>query len=517
MKKITLYPIYKFVLPFLFIYLIQPQLRAQTMTFDTNLTVAGFTLSGLTHSTQAGGVAYPEGVTVNDVITIAKDAFCFNFTSMRVSCWAGNVSVPGGTCTDYSNGVWKVWSNKGDEQNFSVLNENKVVIFNWVNVQWVKIQLITPDTNGTPNDTFDLDDIVYTVPVKTVADTPTVTANPNPSCPGVPTTLSISGDLNDATHWIIYTGSCGGTKVGETTSSTFDVSPTVETTYYVRGEDECGCVITGNCNTVTVSMKTPSTPLASVTSDLDNVCTSTSVLLTANGGTTGTGALIKWYSGTNGSGTPLGSGTSISVAPTNTASYYVRREGDCNSTSDATIKITVDDIEVPTVICQDYTLMLDVDGNGSIIAANVDNGSIDNCSTVTLSISKTNFTLIDVGDVSVTLTVEDENSNSDTCIATVTVQANSLSSDEFSLQGISIFPMTFNDHLNIRIPQLYSNSEFLVQLFNIKGQTLLNHSEKSKNSTFKITNLNIFSTGLYFLKITNIDEGKSVTKKIIKF
>ena len=82
---------------------------------------------------------------------------------------------------------------------------------------------------------------------------PTVTANPSAICPGSSSTLTITGTLNDATAWHIYTGSCGGTNIGSTASSTFAVSPSATTTYYVRGEG--GCVTPGSCGTVTVTVK----------------------------------------------------------------------------------------------------------------------------------------------------------------------------------------------------------------------------------------------------------------------
>lgn len=64
---------------------------------------------------------------------------------------------------------------------------------------------------------------------------PTVTATPSTVCPGEMSTLNISGMLNDATQWHIYTGSCGGTQIGTTAGTTFNVNPSVTTTYFVRG------------------------------------------------------------------------------------------------------------------------------------------------------------------------------------------------------------------------------------------------------------------------------------------
>ncbi|MBD3636616.1 MAG: proprotein convertase P-domain-containing protein, partial [Crocinitomicaceae bacterium] len=70
-------------------------------------------------------------------------------------------------------------------------------------------------------------------------------------CEGQSTTLSIAnGNLNDATDWQWYEGSCGGTPVSSGTSIT--VSPTANTSYFVRGEG--GCVSPGACQQVDVTV-----------------------------------------------------------------------------------------------------------------------------------------------------------------------------------------------------------------------------------------------------------------------
>ena len=84
---------------------------------------------------------------------------------------------------------------------------------------------------------------------------PTITASANPVCEGSSTTLTISGTLNDATQWVIYTGSCGGTPIGTTTTSSFVVTPAgPSTTYFIRGEG--GCVTPGSCGTITLNVNT---------------------------------------------------------------------------------------------------------------------------------------------------------------------------------------------------------------------------------------------------------------------
>jgi hypothetical protein len=62
----------------------------------------------------------------------------------------------------------------------------------------------------------------------------------------------------------------------------------------------------------------------------------------------------------------------------------------------AFIYITVGDAVAPTAVCQNINVYLDGAGNASIVAADIDGGSTDNCSAVTLSADITSFTCADV-------------------------------------------------------------------------------------------------------------------------
>ncbi|WP_298247634.1 LamG-like jellyroll fold domain-containing protein [uncultured Christiangramia sp.] len=95
-----------------------------------------------------------------------------------------------------------------------------------------------------------------------------------------------------------------------------------------------------------------------------------------------------------------------------------------NNSSTANATITVEDNIAPTAIAQDITVQLDASGNASITAAEVDNGSSDNCGVSNLSVDKTNFNCSNVGDNTVILTATDVNDNVSTTTATVTVQDN---------------------------------------------------------------------------------------------
>ncbi len=86
--------------------------------------------------------------------------------------------------------------------------------------------------------------------------------------------------------------------------------------------------------------------------------------------------------------------------------------------------VTVQDNIAPQAICQDLTVQLDAEGNASITAANIDNGSADACGIANLSLDISSFDCTNVGDNWVTMTATDNNSNSSNCTANVKVEDN---------------------------------------------------------------------------------------------
>src|SRR5690606_7361459 len=84
------------------------------------------------------------------------------------------------------------------------------------------------------------------------------------------------------------------------------------------------------------------------------------------------------------------------------------------------------DTTAPTVACQSITVALDsVSGLATITAAQIDNGSTDNCTSVnnlTYSLSQYTFDCTDVGpNPNIILSVTDAAGNTATCQTTVTV------------------------------------------------------------------------------------------------
>ena len=109
-----------------------------------------------------------------------------------------------------------------------------------------------------------------------------------------------------------------------------------------------------------------------------------------------------------------------SDAGTNTIWLYVT---DVNGNVDsASAVVTVQDVIKPTVVTQNLTVSLDASGQVNRTVAEVDNGSTDNCSIATRTLSQSSFDCSEVGANTVYLIVTDVNGNVDSASAVITVQ-----------------------------------------------------------------------------------------------
>ncbi|MFT7612312.1 MAG: hypothetical protein ACI9J3_001267 [Parvicellaceae bacterium] len=76
----------------------------------------------------------------------------------------------------------------------------------------------------------------------------------------------------------------------------------------------------------------------------------------------------------------------------------------------------------PTAICQNVSAYVDGGGNVTLLTAEIDNGSSDNCSSILMSLDTSVFTCASIGSIiPVLLTVTDNSGNIGTCSSNVTV------------------------------------------------------------------------------------------------
>jgi len=89
--------------------------------------------------------------------------------------------------------------------------------------------------------------------------------------------------------------------------------------------------------------------------------------------------------------------------------------------SETTAKVTVADSIVPRVIVKDIQVVLDDQGQATISASHIDNGSYDNCSIASIQIAKNSFSCADIGSNNVLFTVTDVNGNTSSAEAIVNI------------------------------------------------------------------------------------------------
>ncbi|MFH2140876.1 MAG: gliding motility-associated C-terminal domain-containing protein [Bacteroidota bacterium] len=136
--------------------------------------------------------------------------------------------------------------------------------------------------------------------------------------------------------WTLPSGFTGSSSTNSITVNIGTAAVSGDVTVYAT--NACG---DGPAFTLPVIVSSLSTDPTSITASFTSICSGDSVVLTVNGGSLGAGAEWTWYENSCGSGTAIGTGSSISVYPASTIVYFVRAEGACNNTSCITIVITV--------------------------------------------------------------------------------------------------------------------------------------------------------------------------------
>ena len=125
---------------------------------------------------------------------------------------------------------------------------------------------------------------------------------------------------------------------------------------------------------------------------------------------TGAGSLVWTKSNIPGDLFPVG---------TTVVTYTVKDAA--GNTSTCTFNVIVTDNQPPTAVCKDISVNLDALGNASIVPADINNGSTDNCGIASVTILPDTFNSTNIGPNTVTMTVTDVNGNISTCNSTVTV------------------------------------------------------------------------------------------------
>jgi len=321
-------------------------------------------------NTTAPCTANTSGLT--KIITVSQPSTAPSSVTGSDICGSGSTTLTaiGGVLGTGANYQWGTGAVVGTNPIVGATSSTLTVSPSSTTTYWVQIQnTASPCTAATSGLTK-----VITVTQPSVA--PSSVTGPD-ICNGNSTTLTaVGGSLGTGANYQWGTGAVVGTNpIVGATSSTLTVSPVATTTYWVRIENTTSpCTATTSGLTKVITVSQPSVAATSANKNKNNICPGISVQLSLTGGTLGTAASWKWYTGSCGT-TLAGTGSTLTVAPAVTTTYYVRAEGTCNTTTCVAVTINVScDIDkdkdgIPDFVESNMSAAFsDANGNGIINA-----------------------------------------------------------------------------------------------------------------------------------------------------
>jgi hypothetical protein len=200
----------------------------------------------------------------------------------------------------------------------------------------------------------------------------------------------------------------------------------------------------------------------------------------------------------------------------NTVTWTVTDASGLTATS--TQSVTVVDSTAPTVITKNIIVPLDASGNATLTAAEIDNGSSDNCGINTMTLSQYAFTISDIGIKSITLTVTDNSGNTSSATAQVTIDG-TLNTDvpiAPKNNAFVIYPIPFDNYINITLPDSYTEDVIYIQVYDLTGKAVYNKKQVVDNHNVTINDLNEYSDGSYYINLLDGNQNLIQSKHIIK-
>jgi len=241
--------------------------------------------------------------------------------------------------------------------------------------------------------------------------TPGGTLSAIPVCPGESTLLSLTGYAGNIIRYEYSTTSSTGpwTNIAHV-YDTLTYGPIVSDIWF-RALVQAGTCPQEYSSVAAVTVSTPSVAPTSASSDRNNICPSDgNIELSFSGGTLGTGATAEWYSD-GGFTTNIGSGNNLTIAtPGTSTTYYVRFEGDCNTTTAASVLVTVEDVTAPV---PDVDPLADVTAECEVTSLTAPTAT-DNCGGAVIVSHNATLPINVQGTTVVTWTYDDGNGNTST-------------------------------------------------------------------------------------------------------
>ena len=326
---------------------------------------------------------------------------------------------------------------------------------------------------------------VSTLPLGSSATINAANSGQSSLCLGDSTYLKVDNNsvLNDNTVWRWYSSSCGGGLIAE--GDSIMVTPTVTTTYYVRGE--LGCAANSSCQSITITVNALPTVIANATQT--TICEGDSAQLTGSGAVSYT-----WDNSVN---------NGDYVSPTINTTYTVIGT-DMNNCSDTDqVSITVNPTPIVSIAAFNDDTICTSTGAVSLPVGSPLGGTYSGT-----GVSGGNFNPQTSGagtfDVIYTYTNGFNCSSSDTTQITVEICTGTDVKENIKF---SIAPNPFVNSLKLN--SLPGGS--LVQLIDISGRLIY---EQVTSNTSMFIDTQKLEKGMYFLQVTSDNEIN--TTRVIK-
>jgi hypothetical protein len=291
------------------------------------------------------GPAIIASVTVNPtpVVTQPANQTLCNAANTTAITFASTLAGTTYAWTNNTTSIGLAASGTGNIASFAAVNTGTTAV--------VATITVTPTLNGctgTPK--------TFTITVNPTANVNAVTGQT--LCPGATTTaVTFAGTVTGTTFtWTNNTPSIGLAASGTGTVPAFTAVNTTSAavTATITVTPTAG-TCAGTPRTFTITVNGISIAPTGATASNIALCGPGTADLTVQGGALGTGASWKWYSGSCG-GTLVGTGATLTAVPVNgTATFWVRAEGTCNTTTCASVTVTVNAQPTITLSAAPYT------------------------------------------------------------------------------------------------------------------------------------------------------------------
>jgi subtilisin-like proprotein convertase family protein len=282
------------------------------------------------------------------VNTPANQTLCNGSTTTAVSFTS---PVPG-TIFNWTNNtpsIGLVASGSGNIPSFTATNTGNAPVTATIT--------ITPIAAGCPGTS-----VTFTI---TVNPTAVVNAVANQTLCAGQSTAAITFSSPTTGSPITYSWTNNTPSIGLAASGTGNIpsfvavnnTPTAVTaTITVTPNSGAGCI--GVSRTFTITVNGLSVAPTAATSSKTVNCGPTTVDLAVVGGALGTGAIWRWYTGSCG-GTFIGTGPTLNNVPISaTTTYFVRAEGTCNTTTCASVTVTINVQPTISIAAAPFTSLL---------------------------------------------------------------------------------------------------------------------------------------------------------------